>query len=471
MGPRVVVVGGGIAGLATAHHLLTARPGLDVRVLDGGDRPGGKIRGEEVGGVTVDVGAESVVASSVPARELVTAVGLADDLVPPEPVPATIWSRGVRHAVPTRSHLGIPSSETDLTDLLDEWEVRRAGRPAPFALDGRDVTVADAVGAVHGRAVVDRLVEPLLGGVYAGRVDALSLRATMPDLWAEMADGRTMREAVEALLPEPAPRPASRVTGLVGGIHRLVPALTRAITAAGGAVSPRTLVRELHRTPDGWRVVSGPIPRPVAHEADAVVLATPTVPTGRLLSDHAPRAALALGGIEYASMAVVTLALPARRVPSLPGSGFLVPAVEGRTIKAATFSAAKWAWVASASPDVTLLRTSIGRAGEVATLQRDDEELTATALAEVGAALGTTLPSPVASHVRRWGGGLPQYDLGHTDRIAAAREDVAVLPGLELAGAAYDGVGIGAVLAGAARAAPAVLDALPPSSTTRQEHR
>src|SRR5690606_36239741 len=154
----------------------------------------------------------------------------------------------------------------------------------------------------------------------------------------------------------------------------------------------------------------------------------------------------------------VTLALPSDRVPSLPGSGFLVPAVDGRTIKAATFSAAKWAWVAEASPDVTLLRASIGRAGEVTGLQRDDDELLAVALAEVGRALGTDLPRPVDSHVRRWGGGLPQYDIGHTDGVAAARSDVAGLPGLELAGAAYDGVGIGAVLAGAARTATTILD-------------
>lgn len=465
MGPRVVVVGGGVAGLVTAHQLLGARPDLDVHVLDGGDRPGGKVRGERVAGVTVDVGAESVVASSATARALITQLGLAGDLVHPEPVPATIWSRGARHPVPTRSFMGIPSAETQLSGLLDEGEVRRATCPAPFVLDGQDSTVAEAVTAVHGRAVVDRVVEPLLGGVYAGRVDALSLRATMPRLWSAMGEGRTMPEAVGSLLPAPTPPPGPRVMGLAGGINRLVQSLTERIVAAGGTVSSSTLVRELHRTPQGWRVVTGPTIDPVAHDADAVVLATPAVPTARLLGDHAPRAALALSGIEYASMAVVTLALPSQQVPTLPGSGFLVPAVEGRTIKAATFSTAKWAWIASASPDVTLLRASIGRAGEVTTLQRDDAELRTVALAEVGESLGVVLPEPVDSLVRRWGGGLPQYDLGHTDRVAAARDDVAALPGLELAGAAYDGVGIAAVLDGAARSATTILDALPPSST------
>ncbi len=471
MGPRVVVVGGGIAGLATAHHLLAARPDLRVTVLDGGDRPGGKIRGEEVGGITVDVGAESIVATSAPARDLIADLGLAEDLVHPEPVPATIWSRGERHPVPARTFMGIPSPETDPSGLLDEGETLRAAGPAPFVPDGQDATVGDAVGSVYGRAVVDRIVEPLLGGVYAGRVDALSLRATMPALWTAMDEGRPMPEAVGSLLPPPSPRPAPRVMGLVGGITRLADTLADRIAAAGGTISHGTLVRELHRTTDGWSVVAGPTTQPVMHEADVVVLATPAVPTARLLEDHAPRAALALGGIEYASMAVITFALPTAGVGALPGSGFLVPAVDGRTIKAATFSAAKWGWVASASDEMTLLRASIGRAGEVASLQREDEELSSVALAEVGEALGATLPTPVESHVRRWGGGLPQYDLGHTDRVAAARADVASLPGLELVGAAYDGVGIAAVLDGARRTATTIRDALPPSTTIPEEHR
>lgn len=471
MAPRVVVVGGGIGGLATAHHLLRARPDLHVHVLDGGDRPGGKIRSQEVGGVTLDVGAESVVASSRSGRELITGLGLEEALVHPEPVPATIWSRGQRHAVPARSFLGIPSPETDLRGLLDDGEVRRASEPAPFECAGRaDVTVAEAVAGVHGRAVVDRLVEPLLGGIYAGRVDRLSLRSTMPALWSAMSAGRSLPDAVAHLLPPPTRSPAPRVMGLVGGINRLVEALTAAVLAAGGRVSSATLARGLERTPGGWRVVTGPTTDPVAHEAEVVVLATPAAPTARLLTDHAPGAAGALAGIEYASTAVVTLALPRATTPELEGSGFLVPAVDGRTIKAATFSAAKWSWVARASEEVTLMRASIGRAGEVATLQREDEELVAAAVTEVGEALGRTLPPPVESHVQRWGGGLPQYDLGHRQRVATTRSEVADLPGLEMVGAAYDGVGIGAVLDGATATATTILDHLPPSSTTRQEH-
>ena len=471
MGPRVVIVGGGLAGLATAHHLLRARPDLDLTLLDGGDRPGGKVRRAQVGGVTVDVGAESVVASSAAARELVNDLGLGDRLVLPEPVPASIWSRGRRHPVPGRSFMGVPGPQTQVLGLLDEGEARRAARPAPFVLEGPDVTVAQAIGEVYGRAVVDRIVEPLLGGVYAGRVDRLSLRATMPALWSAMVTGLPMREAVASLLPAPTATPRARVVGLSGGINGLVEALVRDITAAGGRIETSALVRRLERGPTGWRVISGATVAPRVRDADVVVLATPATPTSRLLSDHAPAAATALAAIEYASMAVVTIALPAAQAPRLPGSGFLVPAVEGHTIKASTFSAAKWAWVREASDEVVLLRASAGRVGEVATLQRDDDELVASALAEIGHALGADLPAPVDTHVQRWGGGLPQYDLGHTGRVAAVRAAVADLPGLEVIGAAYDGVGIGAVLTSAATTASTIVNALPPSSVPRQETR
>jgi oxygen-dependent protoporphyrinogen oxidase len=156
-------------------------------------------------------------------------------------------------------------------------------------------------------------------------------------------------------------------------------------------------------------------------------------------------------------MAIVTLALPRHGLPPLPGSGFLVPPVEGRTIKAATFSANKWSWVQSQAPDLFLLRTSVGRQGEEAQLQRSDDELVAVALADLSEALGARLPVPVDSHVQRWGGALPQYTVGHVQRVARIREHVAGVRGLEVAGAAYDGVGVPACIGSGRAAAEATL--------------
>ena len=212
-------------------------------------------------------------------------------------------------------------------------------------------------------------------------------------------------------------------------------------------------MRGLRRTPTGFALVVGPTIAAEEVLADEVVLATPAAPTARLLADVVPVAAAELAEVEYASMAVVTLAFAAADLPDLPGSGFLVPPVDGRTIKAATFSFAKWDWVREAgATGLLVLRTSVGRHREESVLQVPDEDLVAASLADLAEATGLAA-RPVDSRVQRWGGGLPQYAVGHLERVARIREAVAAVPGLAVCGAAYDGVGIPAVIASARRAA------------------
>jgi oxygen-dependent protoporphyrinogen oxidase len=214
-------------------------------------------------------------------------------------------------------------------------------------------------------------------------------------------------------------------------------------------------VRELRRTDSGWALTVGATNAAEEVTADAVVLAVPAAPAARLLADVAPAAAAELGAIEYASMAVVTFAFRESSVPELAAtdsSGFLVPPVDGRRIKASTFSFSKWAWVRAAGGGLLLLRTSLGRHREEAALQATDEELVAWSLADLRDAVGP-LADPVDTHVQRWGGGLPQYAVGHLDRVARIRAAVDAVPGLAVCGAAYDGVGIPTVIASAHRAA------------------
>jgi oxygen-dependent protoporphyrinogen oxidase len=220
-------------------------------------------------------------------------------------------------------------------------------------------------------------------------------------------------------------------------------------------------VRGLRRTPTGFALVVGPTIAAEEVLADEVVLATPAAPTARLLADVVPVVAAELAEVEYASMAVVTLAFAATELPDLPGSGFLVPPVDGRTIKAATFSFAKWDWVREAgatSGGLLVLRTSVGRHREESVLQVPDEDLVAASLADLAAATGL-VARPVDSRVQRWGGGLPQYAVGHVERVRRIREAVAAVPGLALCGAAYDGVGIPAVIGSARRAAAMITQA------------
>jgi oxygen-dependent protoporphyrinogen oxidase len=227
-----------------------------------------------------------------------------------------------------------------------------------------------------------------------------------------------------------------------------------AATSAGGArISLGQPVRELNRTRHGWQLVFGPVPAPQTDEVDAVVLAVPARPAARLLDFTDPDAAAAVAVLEYASVALIGFALPpGTPLPEL--SGFLVPPTEGTLVKAATFFTRKWAHLARADGPV-IVRASVGRAGEEAKLQHDDDFLTAAAHREVGDLLGVALPAPTVSWVQRWGGGLPQYAPGHVERIAAVR---AGLPdGLALAGAAFDGVGIPACVASGEAAADNIL--------------
>jgi oxygen-dependent protoporphyrinogen oxidase len=232
--------------------------------------------------------------------------------------------------------------------------------------------------------------------------------------------------------------------------------LPAAVAAAAGAQLRLGLpARRIERVDGGFRVVAGPVPAPTELIADAVVVAVPAVKAAPLLAGLAPAAAAELAGIEYASIAIVTLAYRTGDIGRpLAGSGLLVPAVEGRAVKAVTYSSAKWPHLAG--HDLTVLRASVGRHGEEHLLQRADADLVGLVAAEVAGLTG--LPAgPVASRVSRWGGALPQYAVGHLDRVARIRAGVAGVPGLAVCGAAYEGVGVPACIRSGYAAAAAVL--------------
>jgi oxygen-dependent protoporphyrinogen oxidase len=244
--------------------------------------------------------------------------------------------------------------------------------------------------------------------------------------------------------------------GLRGGVARLAGALSSRLTADGLLVRTGVMVRGLHRTPTGWRLETGPASAPEWLEADAVVLAVPPAAAARLLAADCPAAAAELAAIETASVAVVAAAIPREQLAGITGSGLLIPPAEGTTIKAATFSSAKWAWV-SDEPGAgeLVVRLSLGRAGQELALQRPDAELAAIAVDDLAKVLATPL-EPVDTTVTRWGGGLPQYAVGHLDRVRRIRAAVAAAGGLAICGAALDGVGIAPCIAAADRAVAAL---------------
>ncbi|YCK36142.1 protoporphyrinogen oxidase [Actinomadura sp. ATCC 39365] len=456
---HVVVIGGGISGLAAAWFLRQGTSEqVKVTVLEGSPRLGGKLHASEVAGVSVDAGAEAMLARRPEGVELAKAVGLEDELVFPGTVRSAVYSRGALRQMPKGHVMGVPA---DLAELARSGIISPGGllrvpldQVLPPTLVRTDVSVASYIRARMGGEIVERLVEPLLGGVYAGRSDMLSLEATMPQVAAVARAERSLLSAARHIVEEAPKNGGPIFTTLRQGVGSLPEAVAK---ASGADVRTGVTVRELHRTEHGWRLVAGPVPRPEVIEADAVILATPAPAAARLLKAEVPKAAAELARIEYASMAVVTLAYPVDALPQPPtGSGYLVPPVEGRPVKAVTFSSVKWPHLAQ---DLLLVRCSVGRIGEEHLLQRDDAELVSLATAELADVVGVR-GLPVDSRVTRWGGGLPQYNVGHLDRVARVRAAVSGAAGLAVCGAAYDGIGVPACIATARTAAARILDHL-----------
>ncbi|MFI7078181.1 protoporphyrinogen oxidase [Micromonospora sp. NPDC049903] len=459
---RVAVVGGGITGLAAALRMRDRAPeGTEITVYEQSGALGGKLRTGELAGGPVEFGAESFLMRDPAGGEsaavtLVRRLGLADRIVHPTVGQAALAVDGGLRPIPGGTLVGVPG---------DLAKVAAVARPTPEAdRDGgrpllgpdEDVAVGALVRTRFGDDVVDRLVDPMLGGVYAGRADDLSLATTMPALARAARVEHTLLGAVRAAQAATPRAPGEPVFGtLAGGLSTLVDA---AATAAGATVRRNAAVRELTPVGPGWRLTVGPTRDPEHVDVDAVVLAVPARPAARLLAEPVAEVATRIGELDYASVALVTLALPEPALPAL--SGFLVPSTEGLLIKASTFFTTKWGHLRR-SDGLALVRASVGRYRDEAQLQRPDQDLAATVHRELAGVLDTPLPAPVDGHVQRWGGALPQYTPGHLDRVAAARAALrATHPTLALAGAGYDGVGIPVCVRSGETAAEEIITAL-----------
>ncbi|MFJ2155580.1 protoporphyrinogen oxidase [Streptomyces sp. NPDC087856] len=444
---HVVVIGAGVGGLAAAHRLLDR--GVRVTVVEASDRVGGKLLPGEIAGARVDLGAESMLARRPEAVALAREVGLTDSLRTPSTATASIWTRGALRPMPKGHVMGVPGTASALSGVLSDEGLHRIERDAdlPRTEVGDDVAVGEYVAARLGREVVDRLVEPLLGGVYAGDAYRISMRSAVPQLYQAAKTHDSLTEAVRGIQERAA---AAQQTGPVfmgiqGGVGQLPLAVAESARARGAEILTGTPVTELRRSgTSGWRVVAGDR----VLDADGVIVAVPAPVAAELLRPEAPGAATELAVVEYASMALVTLAYRRADIELPEGSGFLVPPVDGRTIKASTFASQKWGWIAEENPDVVVLRTSVGRYGETAILERDDTGLVDVSRHDLREATGLDA-TPLETRVTRWTDGLPQYPVGHHARVARVREHVAKLPGLAVCGAAYDGVGIPATIASA----------------------
>jgi oxygen-dependent protoporphyrinogen oxidase len=466
---RVVVIGGGISGLAAAWEFTggaTPRPWAPaVTVLEASDRLGGPLRSGEIGERVVDLGPDGFLGRRPEAVDLCREMGLADALVPIAARGASVWARGRLRTLPEGHALGIPTrfwptARSGIVGLRGSLGLARdAVLPRP---DVRgpigDRAIGPLVSRKLGRRVIDTMVDPLIGGIHAGSVDDMSAAATFPPLLAAAQRRGGLMRALRAEVPAPQPDGPPLFWALDGGMSSLVGALASGLRSRGVDIRLDSPAVRLERSSaGGWTVTAAG--QPIA--ADAVVLATPAPATATLLLPHDDEVAGLLDAIDYASVVLVTFRVGADDIPgTLSGTGFLVPRRsphKGRepwAVTACTYLDRKWPHLERGQE--VLLRASLGRVDDTRARDWGDEEVITRAWDDLCALMGVR-GQPIEARVTRFVDAFPQYRVHHLLRTAGVESALARLGGVAVAGAAYRGVGIPACIASGRAAARSLL--------------
>lgn len=457
----LAVVGGGITGLAAARH--AAANGIDRVVLfEASARLGGKLRTSPFAGLpAVDEGPDAFLARVPEAAALCRELGLGDELVSPAVGKAWLWWQHRLHALPEGLVLGVPADLAGLAkSRLLSWRGKARAALEPVLPGLAAQAKADNLGALvrarFGDEVLERLVDPLVGGINAGDADELSARSSAPQVLDVAAKNRSMLVGLRRQAAK-APKNAGPIfLAPKGGMGSIVDRLVAELVAAGVELRTDTPVERIERAGGRWIVNDV--------TADAVIVATPAFVAAGQLTGVSDEAARTLGAIPHASVAMITLAYRDADVGRpLDGSGHLVPKPAQRAMTACSWASTKWAhWKA---PDQSVLRASLGRYGNEAAAHGTDDELVERAVADLTEPLQLR-GAPTAARVTRWEKAFPQHTPGHLDRVAAVeaalRRDA---PGVWAVGAAHRGVGIPACIrqgrAAAADAVARLTDTLP----------
>ena len=457
---HIAVIGGGITGLAAARQLNRGRIGgvaPQVTVFESDGRLGGKICSRAFAGATVDVGPEALFTATPEALRLCTELGLADELVAPLKSSTAVWTRGRLRELPPGILGGLPGGIAPIlrSGILSPVGAVRAGADLmlPTSRNDRDESVGSLVRRRLGDQALERMIDPLLGGIYGGDADSLSLRATAPRLHSLAREHRSLIRGLMVAGRRMPPAAGPMFMTLPGGLQRLVSSLRRDLGETV-VVEGEGVIR-LTPLPGGSLRLRTTAGRELT--VDAAVVATPAGAAAQMLRDSVPGAADELSGIRYASVAVVWLAFRAAALPRQPDrTGFLVPRSERRTLSACTWASAKWPHLA-AHEDRVFVRCSVGRNRPEAAAF-DDRALVADVVADLREAIGAP-EAPLDAHVSRWHDALPQYAVGHLERVERLEASLAHLPSIRLAGAAYRGLGVPQCIAQGEEAARRIMSA------------
>ena len=456
MSRRIVIVGAGIAGLSAAYRAqrLAAERRLEVEitVLESSARAGGVIETAERDGCVMELGPDSIITEKPWARALCEEIGLVDRIVGTSNQfrQSFVALGNTLHPIPEGFYMMAPSRLAPLAgSRLFSWPGKlrmAADLVLPRRIDGADESLASFVRRRLGAEALDRAAQPMVGGVYTADPEKLSLRATMPR-FVEME--RKHRSLILGLIE-------SRRRALRGGDagaegnaagprYSLFISLDRGLSVLparlcellpAGTVKTGTSVERVERDGEGWKVFT------LDHviDADAVCIAAPAYSTSRMLEGVAPELARSLNMIEYASSATVNLVYRREHIAhALDGFGFVVPAVEKRTLLACTFSSVKYPGRAPAG--TVLARAFVGGALFPEAYDEPDERMLAGVTRDLAELVGARA-RPQDAVVTRWPRSMPQYNVGHLERIARIEEEAGRFATLALAGAAYRGVGI-----------------------------
>lgn len=472
-------MGAGLAGLAAAWELTGGADGPGdetprVEVIEAGRQVGGTLATTEFAGRTIDLGADGFLARRPEATQLCDELGLHDQLEAVASSGASIWLRGALHELPNGLVLGVPTTSAMVRSVKGlSWRARMDARRdelLPRRLDvGDDTSIGEILRAKLGVELTYHFIEPMIGGIQAGRVDELSALSVFPALLEAARHGGSLMKALGSSGPAaPGPGAATVVDAplfytLAGGVGSLAAELARQLRTRGVALRTSATVTALRRAPSSaypWEVDTSNTTTP----ANAVVVATSAQICAELVGRFDP-ALEALARVRSASAAMVTFAVPRAQV-TLPerGTGVLVPlrtdwAGEGSMlVTAITLLDRKWPHLARAHDHV--VRAHVGRSDDERWMDLDDDELTSRVAEELAVLLGR-FDGPFDALVQRWPGGLPQYLVGH-ERLVAGAKAAASTMHLALAGNAYDGVGLPASIGSGRHAARAALASLAP---------
>lgn len=444
---RIAVIGGGIAGMAAAYELATILQAEgEIMLLEASSRLGGKIETERRAGLTMELGPDAFLSTKPWAIELCRQIGL-DDLVGTNPRQRDVFilHRGRLEPLPDGLTMMVPTRIAPLatTRLLSlPGKLRASLEPLLPAANGQPEESLEAfITRRFGHELYQSVVEPMMSGIYAGDGSQLSLEATFPILaeW-ERRYGSVARGAL-ALRRRRKVGASQGASSLflapAGGLERLVDRLAAQLVALGVSLVTEWPVRQIEKTAGGY-LLRGQDDQTI--KIDGMVVAAPSFDAAKLLANVAPALAALLSRIEYASTATVNLAFDDPELAArLDGYGYVVPSQEGRPALACSWSSTKFPQRAPAG--TALLRVFMGRHGRDEIVDRPDIDLIKAARHELAASLGITRPPDVV-RVKRWHRAMPQYNLGHLERIGRIEAEAAAFPGIELAGAAYHGIGI-----------------------------